>query len=124
MSPFDLVLGIVVILIGALFAVFAERLITAIDFESKRFHYFRATFAVALGAVLLLVASPLSNSPDLIRIIGTVTLVGGLALYTLPHTAWVRITQWLTKEHFTLYRVLTLITTSVLGGLLVLSALD
>ena len=122
MSTFDLVLGIVVVVVGALFGVFAQTLVTAVDFESKRFHYGRATLAVALGAVLL-AASSFSNSPDLIRIFGVVTFVGGLALFTLPHTAWVRITQWWTKEHLIFYRVLTLITTSVLGGLLVISAL-
>ena len=123
MSTFDLVLGIVVVVVGALFAAFAKPLVTAVDFESKRFHYGRATLAVALGAVLLLAASSLSKSPDLIRIFGVVTFVGGLALFTIPHTAWVRITQWWTREHLTLYRVLTLITTSVLGGLLIISAL-
>jgi hypothetical protein len=122
LSTFDLVLGIVVVVVGALFGVFAQTLVNAVDFESKRLHYGRATLAVALGAVLL-AASSFSNSPDLIRIFGVVTFVGGLALFTLPHTAWVRITQWWTKEHLTFYRVLTLITTSVLGGLLVISAL-
>jgi len=123
LSTFDLVFGIVVILIGALGAVFAERLVTAMDFESKRLQYGRATLSVTLGVVLLLAASSLSNSSDLIRIIGVVTLVGGLVFFMLPHTAWARIVQWWTKEHLTLYRVLTLITTSVLGGLLVISAL-
>jgi len=123
LSTFNLVLGIVVIVVGALFAVFAEPLVTAVNFESRRFHYGRATLAVALGAVLLLAASSLSKSPDLIRVLGGVIFVGGLALFTLPHTGWVRITKWLTKEHLNLYRALTLLTTSVLGGLLVLSAL-
>ena len=123
MSPFNLFLGIVLAAVGALFTVFAERVIIAIDFESKRFHYGRATFAVAFGAFLLLAASSLSKSPDLVRILGIAAFVGGLALFTLPHAAWVRITRWWTKDHLTLYRVLTVITTSVLGGLLVISAL-
>ena len=123
MSTFDLVLGIVMVLVGALFAAFAEPLVTAVDFESKRFHYGRATLAVTLGAVLTMAASSLSNSPGLVRFFGVVSFVGGLALLTLPHTGWVRITQWWTKEHLTLYRVLTLITASLVGGLLVISAL-
>ena len=122
MSAFDLVLGIAIILLGVLFAAFAKRLITIVDFESKRTHYMRAVVSLMVGTVLVLMASD-SNSPDLIRVVGVVALIGGLGFFVLPHTAWVQITRWLTKEHLTFYRVATLIVTIALGGYIALAGL-
>jgi hypothetical protein len=122
MSAFDLVLGIAIILIGVLFAVFANRLITIVDVESKRTQSIRAVGSLLAGIVLVLMASD-SNSPDLIRVFGVVALIGGLGFFLLPHPAWVRIIRWLTKEHLTFYRVATLIVTSLLGGYIAISGL-
>ena len=122
MSTFDFVLGPSIIVVGVLFAVFAKRLITIVDFESQRTHYMRAVGSLLGGIVLVSMASG-SNSPDLIRVFGVMALIGGLGFLLLPHRAWVQITRWLTKEHLTFYRVATLIVTIPLGGYIAIAGL-
>ena len=122
MSTFDYVLGPSIIVVGVLFAVFAKRLITIVDFESQRTHYMRAVGSLLGGIVLVSMASG-SNSPDLIRVFGVMALIGGLGFLLLPHRAWVQITRWLTKEHLTFYRVATLIVTIPLGGYIAIAGL-
>ena len=54
MSTFDFVLGIALILIGVLFVVFAERLFSTFDIESRRVQYIRAASALIVGPGLIL----------------------------------------------------------------------
>lgn len=122
MSAFDLVLGTSIIVVGVLFAVFAKRLITIVDFESQRTHYMRADGSLLGGIVLVSMASG-SNSPDLIRVFGVVVLMGGLGFLLLPHSRWVQITRSLTREHLTFYRVATLIVTVPLGASIAIAGL-
>jgi len=120
-STFDLVLGIALILTGLLFAAFAKRLFLVFDAESRRFQYTRASVAVFVGVGLILGAS-ISNSPDLIRLFGTLAVVGGLAFSLMPNRLWAGLARWWAKEHLAFYRIATVTVTTLLGGFIMANA--
>jgi hypothetical protein len=121
MSTFDFVLGIALILTGLLFAAFAERLFSIFDVESRRVQYIRAAGAVFVGVGLVLGAS-VSNSPDLLRLFGTMAVIGGLAFSLIPNWLWAGMARWLAKEHLTFYRIATVTVTTLLGGFIMWNA--
>ena len=121
MSTFDFVLGIALIFIGVLFVVFAERLFSTFDVESRRVQYIRAASALIGGLGLILGAS-VSSSPELLRLFGTVAAIGGLAFLLVPNRLWARMVRWLAKEHLTFYRIATITVTTLLGGFILFSA--
>ena len=121
MSTFDLVLGIALILTGVLLATFAERLFSIFDVESRRVQYIRAAVAVFLGVGLILGAS-VSNSPDLLRLFGTVAVIGGAVFSLIPNRLWAGMARWWAKEHLTFYRIATVTVTTLLGGFIVFNA--
>ena len=121
MSTFDLVLGIALILTGVWFATFAERLFSIFDVESRRVQYIRAAVAVFLGVGLILGAS-VSNSPDLLRLFGTVAVIGGAVFSLIPNRLWAGMARWWAKEHLTFYRIATVTVTTLLGGFIMFNA--
>jgi hypothetical protein len=114
MSALDLVIGIVFILMGVLFAVFAEGLLSVVDLESRLSRSIASVSRLGTGLGLILVA-PVSKSPELFRVLGTVTLLGGLAFLLIPYETWVRFVRWWTTEHLTFYRVATVTVLTTLG---------
>ena len=114
MSAIDFVIGVVFILMGILFAVFAEGLLSVVDLESRRSRSIASVSRLGTGLGLILVAS-VSKSPDLFRVLGTVTLLGGLVYLLIPYETWVRFVRWWTTEHLTFYRVATVTVLTTLG---------
>ena len=114
MSTLDLVIGIVFILMGVLSAVFAEGLLSVVDLESRLSRSIASVSRLGTGLGLILVA-PVSESPELFRVLGMVTLLGGLAFLLISYETWVRFVRWWTTEHLTFYRVATVTVLTTLG---------
>ena len=121
MSALDLVIGIVFILMGVLFAVFAEGLLSVVDLESRRSRRIASVSRLGTGLGLILVAS-VSRSPDLFRVLGTVTLLGGLAYLLIRYETWVGFVRWWTTEHLTFYRFATVTVLTTLGSFITFGA--
>jgi hypothetical protein len=122
MSTLDLVIGVALILMGVLFAAFAKRLLSVVDLESRRARNISAVGRLGTGLVLIL-AAPVSRSPDLFRVLGIMTLLGGLAYLLIPYETWVRFVRWWTKEHLTFYRVATVTVLTLLGAVIAYAGL-
>ena len=77
--------------------------------------------AVFVGVGLILGAS-VSNSPELIRLLGILAVVGGLAVCLMPNRLWEGMARWWAKEHLTFYRIATVTVTTLLGGFIMANA--
>lgn len=122
MSPIDVFIGVSFIFSGLLFAAFAQPLFAVIDLESIRAKRILGTIRLTTGLGLILVA-PVLRSSGLFRVLGAVTFLGGIAFVLIAHETWIRFVRWWTREHPTLYRVVTVTVLTLLGGIIVCSAL-
>ncbi len=103
MSTLAMILGVALVLVGALVAVSPDRLLSVADWESRRGLHIAAAMRVVSGLVLIL-AAPVSRSPAGFRIIGAIALLAGLVFPLIPTDRWATFIRWWTKEHRALYR--------------------
>jgi len=103
MSTLAAAIGVAFILVGVLIVVSPERLLSVVDWESRRGLYIAATTRVLTGLVLMLAASA-SRTPSGFRIIGAIGVLTGLAFTLTPTARWAKGVRWWTKEHRALYR--------------------
>ena len=121
MSAVDFVLGMAVISMGFIFVVFAEPLLSVIDLKARASRKILGTIRLLTGVGLILVA-PAFRSSDLFRVLGILTLLGGVAFLLMSHETWVRFVRWWTQDHLTFYRFSIVTVLTLLGGAIVYSA--
>jgi hypothetical protein len=103
MSVLAMVLGVAFMLAGVVVAVSPERLLSVVDWGSRRGRYIAVAMRVVTGLVLIL-AAPASRSPTGFRILGALMLLAGLVISLVPTDRWAEFIEWWTKQHRTLYR--------------------
>jgi hypothetical protein len=79
MSVLAMVLGVAFMLAGVVVAVSPERLLSVVDWGSRRGRYIAVAMRVVTGLVLIL-AAPASRSPTGFRILGALMLLAGLVI--------------------------------------------
>jgi len=105
MTLIALVIGFSIVALGALGIVSPAMLLGFVRlFDSLIGLYAAAAFRIVLG-IALLYAAPVSNMPELIRILGIVILAAGLVLPFIGLTRFHRIVDWWCSQGLTVIRV-------------------
>lgn len=120
MSAFDLVLGVLLILEGVVFVLFAESILEVMDLRSPGMRNFIAGVCVILGLGVAL-GSLVSNSPTLVMVLGIGILVAGPGYRLMPVALWDRTVAWWTETHLTFYRIFAVVSLTLLGGYLLVT---
>lgn len=123
MSLFDVILGVLLIAEGLLFAVYGHPFLEILDLRSRETRNLIAVVCVILGMGVAL-GSSLSNSPTLVLVLGIGILLAGPGYRLMPAPLWDRTVTWWTEVHLAFYRTIAVIALTLLGGFLILSGLS
>ena len=113
--------GVLIILMGIVLVVVPEPVISFFSDGPPSLQYFAGILRLGLGLVFIKAAAG-SRYPVFLKVIGILTVIGGIVLLVLPSDLWASMMAWISQGHVLRYRFIGAVLAMVLGAFVVRGA--